>query len=479
LHSTRQKSGFITMAKAMELFPLYPSAPAPPHPLGLRFLGAVLLAVLAHLLFFGILAGVVEMAMPASAPEIQAFIETEAKATPAKVSRPMATEAPVTGPPPPSLDFSVQGRQAQPSPQVPSSIGMQVGHATQIFTGGGGMGMPLAMRSRGRLSDRIKSLTDKGGSPEAEDAVQRALRWLANVQNKDGSWGSSYPVAMSGYAVLCFLGHGDTPDSATYGPVVRRGVEFLTQTSAKNTGLMASKPGTNGACYEHGIATYALGEVYAMARFGQKNMGLVIESFEKGVQIILRGQTEAGGWLYNYNPGAKGDLSVTGWQYQALKAARQTRLDFPTLEAQIQKTERFLLHMRGPRGGFGYNTPGDKASLTGVGVLGLQMFNPQDNRMAIVEGLQLILDSYGRKKWPGADLYAWYYNTQATFNFGGAAWDRWNAIFQKELLKNQKPEGNWSHSSASKAKSDANIYGTVLCTLMLEVYYRYEPSLMR
>jgi hypothetical protein len=163
----------------------------------------------------------------------------------------------------------------------------------------------MAMRSRGRLSDRIKSLTEKGGSPEAEDAVQRALRWLANVQNKDGSWGSSYPVAMTGYAVLCFLGHGDTPDSATYGPVVRRGVEFLTQTSAKNTGLMASKPGTNGACYEHGIATYALGEVYAMARFGQKDMGLVIDSFEKGVQIILRGQTEAGGWLYNYNPGSQ------------------------------------------------------------------------------------------------------------------------------------------------------------------------------
>ena len=463
----------------MELFPLYPSAPAPPRPLGVRFLVAVLLAVLVHLLFLGILAGVAGMAMPAPAPEIQAMIESEAKAPPSKVSKPMTSEAPVNAPPPPSLDFSVHGRQVQPSPQVASSIGAQMGQAKQVFTGGGGMGMPLAMRSRGRLSDRMKNLTEKGGSPEAEDAVQRALRWLAGVQNKDGSWGSSYPVAMTGYAVLCFLGHGDTPDSPTYGAVVRRGVEFLTRTSVKNAGLMATMPNSNGACYEHGIATYGLGEVFAMARFGQKDMGAVIEAFEKGVQIILRGQTEAGGWLYNYNPGGKGDVSVTGWQYQALKAARQTRLDFPTLEAQIKKTERFLLHMRGPRGGFGYNTPGDKASLTGAGVLGLQMFNPQEHRMAIVEGLQLILDSYGRKKWPGADLYAWYYNTQATFNFGGAAWDRWNAIFQKELLQNQKPEGNWSHSSASKAKWDANIYGTVLCTLMLEVYYRYDPALMR
>ena len=212
-----------------------------------------------------------------------------------------------------------------------------------------------------------------------------------------------------------------------------------------------------------------------MARFGQKNLGPVVEAFDRGVRIILQGQTEAGGWLYNYKPGLNGDMSVTGWQYQALKAARQTRLNFPTLEKQIQKTERFLLNMRGPRGGFGYQDPADSASLTGVGVLGLQMFNPQDHRLAIIEGLQLILDAYGRKKWAGADVYAWYYNTQATFNFGGAAWERWNAVFQMELLKNQQLDGHWRHLSAGKAKFDSDLFCTVLCTLMLEVYYRYQP----
>ena len=463
----------------MELFPLYPSAPAPRRPSGMRFLAAILLAVLVHLLLLGILAGVLEVAMPSSAPEIQAVMEMTSKVAPSKVSKPMATEVPVSAPPPPDLDFSVNPIQLAPSLQVTSPKSMETENAKQVFSGGGGMGMPLAMRSRGQLRDRMKSLNERGGSPETEDAVQRSLRWLASVQNEDGSWGRSFPVAMTGYAVLCFLGHGDTPDSATYGAVVRRGVAFLLRASDKSAGLMATMPSSKGACYEHGIATYALGEVYAMARFGQKDLGPVIDAFEKGVHIILKGQTEAGGWLYNYQPGANGDLSVTGWQYQALKAARQTRLDFPTLEAQIQKTERFLLNMQGARGGFGYTTPGDKASLTGAGVLGLQMFNPQVHRLAIVEGLQLVLETYGKKKWPGADLYAWYYNTQATFQFGGAAWERWNAVLQKELLQNQKPEGNWIHSSASKAKWDATLFGTVLCTLMLEVYYRYEPPQMR
>ena len=73
----------------------------------MRFLAAILLAVLVHLLLLGILAGVLEVAMPSSAPEIQAVMEMTSKVAPSKVSKPMATEVPVSAPPPPDLDFSV------------------------------------------------------------------------------------------------------------------------------------------------------------------------------------------------------------------------------------------------------------------------------------------------------------------------------------------------------------------------------------
>ena len=454
-------------------------APAKPSRFEWRLVGALGLALVIHVLALGLLSVLVDLHEPGPSAEIQAVIQTETRAPAVKVTKPITSDAPAQPPPFQTMDFSIHGTVTLPSPQVTVSPMMRMGEAKQVFSGGGGMGVPMAMRSRGSVENRLKLLTEKGGSPLAEDSVQRALQWLARTQNDDGSWGKSFPVAMTGYAVLCFLGHGDTPESATYGREVSRGVKFLTETSAKNRGLMESKSNSSSGCYEHGIATYALGEVYAMARFGQKDLGPVVDAFDKGVQIILQSQTEAGGWLYHYKPGPKGDMSVTGWQYQALKAARQTRLSFPTLEKQIQRTERFLLGMRGPRGGFGYDAPGDRATLNGVGVLGLQMFNPQEHRVAIVEGLQLVLDSYARKRWSVADVYSWYYNTQATFNFGGAAWDRWNAIFQSELLKNQQPDGHWRNGSANKARFDADLYCTVLCTLMLEVYYRYQPVTTR
>jgi hypothetical protein len=67
------------------------------------------------------------------------------------------------------------------------------------------------------------------------------------------------------------------------------------------------------------------------------------------------------------------------------------------------------------------------------------------------------------------------------FQKGGEAWELWNSQFQKELLANQLPDGSYKPESAGEngaaatgaAGPDADIYRTSLCTLMLEVYYRY------
>ena len=42
-----------------------------------------------------------------------------------------------------------------------------------------------------------------------------------------------------------------------------------------------------------------------------------------------------------------------------------------------------------------------------------------------------------------ADLYAWYYNTQACLMVGGAPWKKWNRLFQTEVTKAQAPDGRW------------------------------------
>src|ERR1051325_548958 len=83
-----------------------------------------------------------------------------------------------------------------------------------------------------------------------------------------------------------------------------------------------------------------------------------------------------------------------------------------------------------------------------------------------------------------ANLYAWYYNTQACLMVGGAAWTKWNRLFQEQIVKNQSPDGSWPPIAGKSAggelqrdpEGDGRFYRTNLCILMLEVYYRYMPT---
>jgi hypothetical protein len=449
----------------------------------LRLIAALLVALLLHGLVFWTLrqivlavqqfgGGVEIIASPApEAPPQQpvaqriastAHVPTNA-APPDFASQALAASA--TGDAMPLVPFTSQWQPTDP--------GANLGAATPIFSGGGGMGLPQKMRARMSPESRLQLILKNGGTPQTEDAVARALLWLREHQNLDGSWGRDYPAAMTGLAVLCFLGHGDTPDSKQHGQVVSRGITFLTDLQARNRSMISTHPSSGQAAYEHGIATYALGEAYAMARFGQKGLGPIAEGFFEGVRLILKGQTKRGGWLYGYEQGEGGDTSVTGWQYQALKIADQTRLTFPSLKEQLQRTAKFLLSVRGPDGGFGYRFSADRPSLTAVGVLGLQFIDAKQHEAAIVKGLKFMFRHSEEQRWSSANLYSWYYNTQATFQFGGSAWERWNGVFREEVLKHQKEDGHWIHGSTNGAKDDTDLFCTTLCTLMLEVYYRY------
>jgi hypothetical protein len=57
-------------------------------------------------------------------------------------------------------------------------------------------------------------------------------------------------------------------------------------------------------------------------------------------------------------------------------------------------------------------------------------------------------------------------------NRGGKQWQHYNGIMRDEVLKNQKPEGTWM----STGHGAGVFYHTALCTLMLEVYYRFLPG---
>jgi hypothetical protein len=313
----------------------------------------------------------------------------------------------------------------------------------------------------------------------AEGAVLRALRWLKKNQEPDGSW-PKHKVAMTGFALLAFLGHGETTASDEFGPTVEKALRFLLANRMADGGFPRR--------YEHPIATYALCEAYGMTR-----MPTLKPVAEACVRILIVGQNPLGGWRYTVSPSDPNDTTVMSWCVQALKAAKVARLEVDGLDAALARAAAGLranFQDAGESGGgFGYTGPG-VTGLTGAGVLCLQLLG-QSNAREVVRGLKTLERSTFNWEGQGAfeKNYYWYYITQAKFHAGGENWDRWNALFSSTLVRKQTvvpqavqdPTGRWVDAGfwempeTVSGLTDGVVMNTCLCALQLEVYYRILP----
>ena len=350
-------------------------------------------------------------------------------------------------------------------------------------------GVPGALSGtmRGRMGVGKKMAMEQNKmKSKSEMAVLKGLRWLMQNQNSDGSWGNSTKGAMTGLGLLCFLGHGETPESQEFGLTVNKAVQWILDNGTKNEGrLSMTAPAwgpSNGGVYEHGICAYALGEYYTMTQDDR-----VKEMFKQAIGYIVQGQGPGGGWMYSYDK-TDNDLSVSGWQIQALKAAHLSKLEIYGVDQALDKAIDYIEKLaKDEKTGFYKYRPGQsgKYSLTGVGIL-CQLFW-KGERGSLRKGMEALLDETEKKqpvKYKGetADLYAWYYHTQACLMFGGSAWTKWNRWFQDEICDAQEPDGKWpltggkGHGPNSDPAITGQVYRTTLCILMLEVFYRYMPT---
>ncbi|WP_166647003.1 prenyltransferase/squalene oxidase repeat-containing protein [Prosthecobacter fusiformis] len=383
-----------------------------------------------------------------------------------------------------------------------SGAGFGKAGAGSGFGTGMGMGsmqgfvsLPPSMRSRCSPQERLKKLAETGGSAECERAVSASLEWLKGQQNEDGSWGRSGgkrdKAAMTGLALLCYLGRCETPDSPFYGDNVMKGILYLVELSKKNPhGMIAEDIFNNGSTYEHGIATYALGEMYTLARLGSKELPGMRAAFEKGVKLIIDNQNTRGSWTYGgkeagmttaYTKDSKGeDLSVAGWQFQALKAAKNSGLKIQGLDAAIKKCTEYVLSKQTKDGGFGKTNRDDhynQWSLTGAGSLALQTMS-KGNTAALKKAMGFLrgfLEAEPLDWNKNCNLYCWYYYTQTFFQAGGDDWKFYNQQFLPQILAAQQPDGSFKKGRPNWPAGDAAdpLYRQTLCTLQLEVYYRY------
>jgi len=336
----------------------------------------------------------------------------------------------------------------------------------------------------GRTNAGRKSAVAKyGGSKGGQNVVTKALKWLAMVQNDDGSWGNQSP-AHTGMALLTFLAHGETPLSEQYGTTVQKAMKWLVDTE------MATPTGDMGQnAYGHGIAIYALCESYGMTR-----IPFLRTAMERALDVIIKGQQAGGGFNYGYDKGPRWDGSVAAWQNQALKAGYVAGATNQGLEDAIRKAITFLRRTAYASYKFGYASAGSGGNMTGAGTVGLQLLGAGGSPEAMggvttisTERLgmyQALLADPG--KWNdvmGPSLYGFYYDTQGVFNSQGAgagigAWKEWRNVFEKVLLRAQQPEGYWEVKTGHGLGQDlpGRILATCWCCLQLEVYYRYLPS---
>ncbi|WP_193212081.1 prenyltransferase/squalene oxidase repeat-containing protein [Luteolibacter marinus] len=362
-------------------------------------------------------------------------------------------------------------------------------------SGGDGNFTPIdgSLRKRCSAEDRLAQLAAGGGTPAIEDHVVRALRYLKQTQAADGAWGNKHRAAMAGFSLLAYLGHCETPLSEEFGDSCLRAMVFLIDRAARQDGRFPEHTGREWP-YEQAIATYALAE----ARTFCQAMGLEIPGLDETVrtagQMIIDRQHRSGGWDYGYEIDSSrgGDLSITAWHIQALKACKLSGIGFDRLDRALRRSLDYVEHRQAADGSFGYSgtTPAgglERPSLTGAGMLCLQM-GGRAGSAPVRRGARQALD-HSPFRWdsPDCDLYAHYYLVQAMFQRGGADWSAYQPRIRDSLTARQGPDGSWPrpgdggkiHAAGAMFAEDSpsgRHYRTALATLMLEVYYRYLPA---
>jgi len=344
-------------------------------------------------------------------------------------------------------------------------------------------------RSAAGRAASLKTYAGRFGGA-TESAVIKALEWLKERQFSDGSWelvdaerSKGARTAATGLALLTFLAHGETTTSERYGPTVEKAIRWLIE---RDLDRATGKFKGSRDSYSHGIATYALGEAYALTR-----IPTIKPALEAALRTIVAGQQETGGFNYNFEKATgRRDTSVAGWMIQAMKAGYVAGAEVPGLKEAMDKAIAGLrLNQDSKTGRFMYAPTiaepkgGGSRGMTPIGVLCMQLLGYGKDPMVEAgllsmaeEGCTWIAGAVQGATFPsGHPLYTWYYMTQAKFQRGGKTWEDWNNKFARVYVQAQNTDGSWRPGHVTE-KEYGPLYGTTFSALSLMVYYRFLPT---
>lgn len=333
------------------------------------------------------------------------------------------------------------------------------------------------------VEDRILLLRESGGTRQTEEAVERGLEWLARHQAANGRWatdafhlankcscterGEKHDIAGTAFGLLPFLGAGETHKRGRHAQVIQRGLVYLLSQQQKEGNF-------HGNAYENAMATLAVCEAYGMTSDPQLKA-----QAQAAVNYIVKAQDTSGSW--GYSAGSKGDTSISGWQFSALKAGFFAGLTVPS--APFAQFSGFLDQVADPNGlGYGYNVPGAGRATSATGLLCREYLGWGPRHPLLAKGVRQLLlpQNFVTKEKPA--FYFLFYATQTFHNVGGQAWDTWHPKVRDLLLELQDKgtetphqKGSWSPVGDDWAKQGGRLMSTSLALLVLETHYHYIP----
>jgi hypothetical protein len=315
--------------------------------------------------------------------------------------------------------------------------------------------------------------------PKAAEAVAaaraKALKWLTQHQAKDGSWGKTYTVAITSFAVLGYLSAGDEPFAGADRKALVGGLKFLM--GAQKDGVF---PG-QGHSWIHGqgFATLALSEAAGRAMLCKTKPDLDLKKMRaivaKAVAVIADNQSRSGGWWYTR--GAKGNHegSTTVCAVQALVSA--ANYGIPIKKEALDRGFEYLKKCQNRDGGFDYqldNSPNTtsmkEGTAAGVATLGLMK---KFDYAVMMKGYQFLLkigpETISRERFP---YYGHFYGCMGMrllgqeFSSFRPKTSGYIAAAQKAVVSWQDKEG------ASPVKgwmrgNDTSAYATAFAALIL------------
>jgi hypothetical protein len=354
---------------------------------------------------------------------------------------------------------------------------------------------------------------DIGGSKkprETQKAVWAALEWLMNHQAADGRWDcdgfdacckgnrcdgvgdAPHDVGVTGLALLCFLGTGETHQSGTNRrcqTAVRNGLRFLRE-SQDSEGCFGPRTSPH-FLYDHACASLAMTEAYGMT--GARALR---DPAQRGVGFVLRARNPYLAWRYDVPANGENDTSVTGWMVMALKSAKLAELD---MEKQaVADAIEWVGKMTDPETGrTGYQNRGSgpartattaakfpthrSEATTAVGMT-VRIFGGHDLKSDAMIGKGADLLAKCLPKWDvdagTNDFYYWYYGSLAMFQVGGPRWAKWNEAMKTAIVDHQRLDkgrceyGSWDPVDCWSSEG-GRVYATAVNCLTMEVYYRY------